>query len=125
MTDLIRSSADLKNRPDDGVLLATTETVQGFRVRKVLGIVRGNTIRTRHLGNDILAGFRTLVGGEIPEYTKMMAEAREQALDRLRAEAVARGANAVLGMRITTSTVMSGAAEILCYGTAVVLEPLE
>ena len=92
---------------------------------KVHGLARGNTIRARHIGNDILAAFKTLVGGEITEYTKMMAESREQALDRMRAEAVALGANAVVGLRFTTSTVMAGAAEILAYGTAVTAEPEE
>ena len=120
---MVRVAADLRGRPDSGMLLATTETVVGHRVVRVIGLVRGNTIRARHVGNDIVAVFRSLVGGEIMEYTKMIAESREQALDRLRAEAQARGANAVVGLRITTSTVMAGAAEILAYGTAVVLEP--
>ncbi len=112
-------SADLAHRPSDGLLMVTTDEVPGHRVERVIGLVRGNTIRARHVGNDILAAFRTLVGGEITEYTKMMAESREQSLDRLRAEATLRGANAVVGLRITTSTVMAGAAEILAYGTAV------
>ncbi len=116
------AAADMANRPGESLPLLTTDAMPGFRVVQVLGLVRGNTIRARHVGNDILAGFKTLVGGEISEYTKMMAESREQALDRLRAEAVERGANAVLGLRITTSTVMAGAAEILAYGTAVVVE---
>ena len=118
-----QAAADIHNRPDENVLLSTADVLPGFQVTKVVGLVRGNTIRARHLGNDILAGFKTLVGGEISEYTKMLAEAREQAIDRMRAEAVERGANAVVGMRFTTSTVMTGAAEILAYGTAVVVEP--
>lgn len=125
MTDraaMIKAAADLANRPD-GMLLVTTDAVPGHRVTKVLGLVRGNTIRARHVGSDIFAVFKTLVGGEIEGYTKMMAESREQSLDRMRAEAVARGANAIVGMRVTTSTVMQGAAEILAYGTAVVIEP--
>ena len=126
MTDaLVKASADLTHRPMDGVLLCTANELPGLRVKKCLGLVRGNTIRARHIGNDLLAAFKTLVGGEIAEYTKMMAESREQALDRLRAEAVARGANAVVALRFTTSTVMAGAAEILAYGTAVVVEPIE
>lgn len=100
----------------------TLENPPGFEVHEVLGLVRGNTIRARHLGNDILAALKTLVGGEISEYTKMMAESREQALDRMRAEASSLGANAVVGVRFTTSTVMQGAAEILAYGTAVVVD---
>ncbi len=117
-----RASADLTHRPGDGLLMVTTDEIPGKRVVKVVGLVRGNTIRARHVGNDILAALKTLVGGEISEYTKMMAEAREQALDRIRAETVARGANAVVGLRVTTSMVMTGAAEILVYGTAVVVE---
>lgn len=105
------------------LLLVTTETVPGHRVVRVLGLVRGNTVRVRHVGADILAGLRGLVGGEVNEYTSMLAQSREQALDRLRAEALAHGANAVIAMRITTSTVMHAAAEILAYGTAVVIEP--
>ncbi len=120
---LIRASADLVHRPSDGPLMTTTEVVPaGFTSVEVIGLVRGNTIRARHVGKDILAVFRTLVGGEITEYTKLLAEAREQSLDRMRAEAVALGANAILGVRFTTSMVMGGAAEILAYGTAVVLQ---
>ncbi len=125
MTNALTAAADLANRPDDGMLLFTTDITPGYRVVKVVGLVRGNTIRARHVGNDIIAAFRTLVGGEITEYTKMMAESREQSLDRMRAEAVARGANAVIALRVTTSTVMAGAAEILAYGTGVVLEPID
>jgi uncharacterized protein YbjQ (UPF0145 family) len=105
------------------MLITTTDEVPGYRVVHVLGLVRGNTVRTRHVGRDFLAGLKTIIGGEIASYTQMLAQAREQSLDRLRAEALGRGANAVVGMRITTSTVMGGAAEILAYGTAVVVEP--
>jgi len=122
---LVQAAADLSNRPDDGPLVLTTDDAPGFKVVRVIGLVRGNTIRARHVGKDIIAAFRTLVGGEIVEYTKLMAESREQSLDRMRAEAFARGANGILGARMTTSTVMGGAAEILAYGTAVVLEPAE
>ncbi|MCK6513850.1 YbjQ family protein [Myxococcota bacterium] len=123
MSSAITHQADLKNRPSDGLLLVTTPTLPGFRVLRVIGLVRGNTIRTRHVGNDIVAALRNLVGGEIPEYTKLMGESREQALDRMRAEALARGANAILGVQFTTAMVMAGAAEMLAYGTAVVVEP--
>jgi len=119
---MVKAAANLRGRPNNGMLLSTCETVPGHRIVKVIGMVRGNTIRARHVGNDIMAAFRTLVGGEITEYTKMMAESREQSLDRMRAEATLRGANAIVGMRVTTSTVMAGAAEILAYGTAVVIE---
>lgn len=120
----VRASADLQGRPQ-GLQVFTVEQVPGYRIVSVKGLVRGNTIRARHIGNDILAALRTIVGGEISEYTKMLAESREQALDRMRAEALARGANAVIGVRFTTSTVMANAAEILAYGTAVVLAPEE
>ncbi|MDH3458761.1 MAG: YbjQ family protein [Gemmatimonadota bacterium] len=97
--------------------------IVGHRVVKTLGIVRGNTIRARHLGRDILAGLKNIVGGEIEEYTKMMAEAREQATDRMVAEATRLGANAVTDVRFMTSYIMGAASEILAYGNAVVTEP--
>jgi len=120
-TRAIEAASDLAHRPG-GVLLVTTDQVPEARLVSVVGLVRGNTIRTRHVGHDIIAAFKSLVGGEISEYTKMMAESREQALDRLRAECVARGGNAVVGLRITTSMVMAGSSEILAYGTAVRVE---
>lgn len=104
------------------MIISTTETVAGRRIVRTLGLVRGNTIRARHLGRDILAVFRNLVGGEISEYTKLLGEAREQALDRMLEEARELGANAVVCARFSTSEVSSGAAEILAYGTAVVVE---
>ena len=104
------------------MIMTTTETIHGKRIVKTIGIVRGNTIRARHLGRDILAGLRNLVGGEIQEYTKLMAESREQALDRMRDEAERLGANAVIGLRFTTSFVSQAAAELLAFGTAVVVE---
>lgn len=105
--------------------LATAETLPGFRIVEAFGIVRGNSVRARHVGRDILAGFRNLMGGEIRDYTKMLAESREQALDRMIEQAMNVGANAIVGLRFTTSTVMSGAAELLAYGTAVRVEPIE
>jgi uncharacterized protein YbjQ (UPF0145 family) len=107
------------------MILVTTDEVPGRRVARVLGMVRGNTIRGRHVGKDILAHLRNAAGGEIHEYTKLMAEAREQAVDRMVEEATALGADAVLAVRFQTSEVMSGAAEMMCYGTAVVLAPAE
>jgi uncharacterized protein YbjQ (UPF0145 family) len=104
------------------MILVTTSTVHGKKITKVLGLVRGNTIRARHLGRDVMAGLKNLVGGEITDYTKMMAEAREQALDRLMEEARSLGANAVVSLRFATTTMMQGAAEFLTYGTAVVCE---
>ena len=104
------------------MIVTTTEALPGHRVTRVLGLVRGNTIRARHAGHDIIAGLRNLAGGEVREYTKMLAEAREQAIDRMLEEAERLGANACVGVRFQTSMVMRGAAEMLCYGTAVVLE---
>ena len=104
------------------MIVSTVSDVPGFRILKNLGLVRGSSIRARHLGKDVLALARNIAGGEIPEYTKMLAEAREQAVDRMLEEAAALGADAVIGLRFQTSTVMSGAAEMLCYGTAVSLE---
>jgi len=104
------------------MILATTDSIAGKRVVKTLGFVRGNTIRSRHIGKDILAGLRIIVGGEIHEYTKLMAEAREQAIDRMKEEATALGANAIVMVRFSTSEVANNAAEILVYGTAVVVE---
>lgn len=103
------------------MILTTSSTVAGKQIVKTLGIARGNTIRARHVGRDIMAALKTIVGGEIEEYTKMMAESREQSIDRMTAEARAMGANAVVDIRFSTSYIMSGAAEILVYGTAVVL----
>jgi uncharacterized protein YbjQ (UPF0145 family) len=104
------------------MIVTPSASVAGKRVVKTLGIAKGNTIRARHVGKDILAGLKNLVGGEIEEYTKMMAESREQAIDRMVADAKSTGANAVLDVRFSTSYIMGMAAEILVYGTAVVLE---
>lgn len=104
------------------MIISTTETVSGKRIVETLGLVRGNTIRARHIGRDIMAGLKNIVGGEIHEYTKLMGEAREQALDRMQVEAQLLGANAVLSVRFSTSVIMGGAAELLAYGTAVRVE---
>ncbi len=104
------------------MIVTTTSSIPGKRIVRTLGLVRGNTIRARHLGRDITASLRNLVGGEISEYTKLFAEAREQALDRMVEEAESLGANAVIEVRFTTSMVMSAAAELLAYGTAVIVE---
>jgi len=104
------------------MLIASTNDLPGHRVVKVLGLVRGNTVRTRHVGHDIMAKLKNLVGGEVLEYTKMMAECREQSLDRMKAEAEALGANAIIAVRFSTSEMMEAAAELLAYGTAVVVE---
>jgi uncharacterized protein YbjQ (UPF0145 family) len=104
------------------MILVSTDFIHGKTVKKTLGLVKGNTIRARHLGRDIAAGLRNIVGGEIRDYTKMMAESREQALDRMVEDAEAMGANAVLNVRFTTSMIMQSASEILAYGTAVIVE---
>ncbi|MEQ9399665.1 MAG: YbjQ family protein [Longimicrobiales bacterium] len=101
------------------MIVVTTPSVAGMKVTETLGLVRGNSIRSRHIGRDILAMLRNLAGGEVREYTKMMAEAREQAIDRMVEEAQALEADAVVSVRFQTAEVMSGAAEMLCYGTAV------
>lgn len=105
------------------MIVTTTFEIPGYVVTETLGLVRGNTIRARNIGKDILAILRNLAGGEVREYTKMLAEAREQAIDRMLEEAESLGANAVVGVRFQTSMVMQGAAEMLCYGTAVTVEP--
>jgi uncharacterized protein YbjQ (UPF0145 family) len=105
------------------MLVVTSETVANHRVVRTLGFVRGNTIRARHVGKDILAGLRNIVGGEIHEYTKLMAESREQTVDRMIAEAEQLGANAIIAARFTTSVIVGGAAELLAVGTAVMIEP--
>jgi uncharacterized protein YbjQ (UPF0145 family) len=104
------------------MLLSTTDIISERKIIKQLGLVRGNTIRARHIGKDIMAGMRNIVGGEVTEYTKLMAESREQALDRMIEEAKKLGANAVVGLRFSTAEVMHHAAEILVYGTAVIVE---
>jgi len=104
------------------MILVTTPTVPGKTIKETLGLVRGNTIRARHIGHDIKAAFRNLIGGEVVEYTKLMAESREQAIDRMVAAAQELNADAVVSLRFTTSMIMGGAAELLAYGTAVVVE---
>ena len=103
------------------MIVCTTNDVPGAEIAEVLGVARGNTIRARHLGRDIMAGLKGLVGGEVESYTKLMAESREQAIARMIEHAEALGADAILGMRLTTSVLMTTAAEILAYGTAVKL----
>jgi len=104
------------------LIIATTEAVASMRTVKVLGLVRGSTVRARHLGRDFLAGLRTLVGGEVIEYTRLLAEAREEAVRRMEESAEDLGADAIVSMRLMTSMVIGGAAEILAYGTAVLVE---
>ena len=103
------------------MLISTQDTIAEYEIVETFGLVRGNTIRARHVGKDILAVLRMLVGGEVTEYTKMLAESREQAIDRMVEDAKSKGANGIVGVRFTTSGIMQGAAELLAYGTAVKL----
>ena len=104
------------------MIITTSDTIAGKQIKETKGLVRGNTIRARHMGHDFMASLRGVVGGEITNYTKMMAESREQAIDRMIEEAEAVGANAIVGLRFSTSMIMQNAAEILAYGTGVVIE---
>ena len=104
------------------MIVTTSGQIEGKAIAKTIGLVKGSTIRARHLGKDIMAGLRGVVGGEITEYTKMMAEAREEAIQRMIEDAEKKGANAVVSMRFGTSMIMQNAAEVLAYGTGVVLE---
>ena len=104
------------------MIVVTAGTIEGKVVTRTLGLCRGNTIRARHIGKDIMAGLRGIVGGEVSEYTKLLAESREQALDRMVDEARSLGANAIIDVRFETSMVMQGSAELLAYGTAVVVK---
>ena len=104
------------------MIVVTTETIEGKRIVRNLGLVRGNTVRARHVGRDVLAGLKNIVGGEIHDYTKLLAESREQALDRMVDEARSLGANAIVATRFMTSQVSTGMAELLAFGTAVVVE---
>jgi len=101
------------------MMIATTETIVGREVVETLGLVRGATVRSKHIGTDIMAGLRNVVGGEMKGYSSMLAGAREQALDRMAEEARRLGADAIVGFRMETSSIMSGASEIVAYGTAV------
>jgi uncharacterized protein YbjQ (UPF0145 family) len=104
------------------MIMTTSNQVDGQTITKTIGVVKGSTIRAKHIGKDIMAGFRNLAGGEITEYTLMMAEAREEAVKRMTEDATKQGANAIVGMRFATSMVMQNAAEVLAYGTGVVIE---
>ena len=104
------------------MIIVTSSHIEGKKTVKTLGMVRGSTIRARNVGRDMVAGLRRIVGGEISEYTKLMAEAREQSIQRMTEQAEGLGANAIVDTRFVTSMVMSGASELLVYGTAVVIE---
>lgn len=104
------------------MIVTTTDRIEGRRIVEVRGLVMGNAVRARAIGRDIMAALRNIVGGEIPEYTRLLAESRQEALKRLEQEAERAGANAVVGLRFTTAAVLQGASEMLAYGTAVVVE---
>lgn len=105
------------------MLLVNTETIPGYRIVEVKGLVQGNTIRAKHVGRDILASFKNIIGGELKAYTELLTESRKQATERMIDEANALNANAVLNVRFSTSSIAQGAAELYAYGTAVILEP--
>jgi uncharacterized protein YbjQ (UPF0145 family) len=107
------------------MIITTTATIEGKKIVKNLGMVTGNTVRARHIGKDILAVFRNIVGGEVYEYTKLLAESREQALDRMKMQAESLGANAIIETRFASTEVMNNGAEILAYGTAVIIEDVK
>lgn len=104
------------------MIVVNTETIAGYTVREVKGLVQGNTIRAKHFGRDFAAGLKNLVGGELKGYTELLVEARRQALERMLAQAEQLGANAVVNVRFTTSAITQGAAELYAYGTTVVVE---
>ena len=107
---------------DTKIIVVTSPTVPGKTIIRTLGLVSGNTVRARHVGKDILAGLRNIVGGEINEYAKLLAESREQAIARMVAQAERLNANAVVSMQFSTSVIMGGAAEMMAYGTAVIVD---
>ena len=104
------------------MIIATSDSIPGVRITKVLGLARGNSVRARHVGRDIMAGLRNIVGGEVQEYAKLLADSRQEAVARMVQRAEEMGANAIVATRFITAGIMGGAAEILAYGTAVVIE---
>lgn len=106
------------------MIVVNTETVAGYQVIQVKGIVQGNTVRAKHAGRDIAAGLKNLVGGELKGYTELLTESRREAIERMMGQAQQLGANAIVNVRFTTSAVTSGAAELYAYGTAVVVQPI-
>lgn len=104
------------------MIITTTEGIAGREISETVGMVRGSTVRARNIGRDIFAGIKNIIGGEISEYTKLLADSREQAMQRMIQDAERAGANAIVGVRFTTSAVMQGSSEILAYGTAVKLK---
>lgn len=114
-----RRRRNSRNMKKNNVIVATTETIPGKNVREVLGIVKGSTVRSRNVGRDIGAGLKSLIGGEVKTYTQMSSDARDEAYNRMVNNAISMGADAVIGMRFSTSMIMQGASEMLAFGTAV------
>ena len=106
------------------MIIVNTESVAGYKITAVKGLVQGNTVRAKNVGRDLMAGLKNLVGGELKGYTELLTESRQQAMNRMEAEAAALGANAIVNVRLTTSSVAAGAAELYAFGTAVVLTPI-
>jgi uncharacterized protein YbjQ (UPF0145 family) len=113
---------EVKKRGESGMIIVTTDFVPGKEVKELRGFVRGSTVQAKHIGKDIVAGLKTILGGEISEYSELMEEARHQAIERMKEDAAQKGANAVIAVRLETSAVMQNASEIIAYGTAVTLE---
>lgn len=107
------------------MIVVNTETIPGMRIVSLKGMVQGNTIRSKHIGRDLMAGLKNIVGGELKGYTELLTESRREAMDRMLAQAEALGANAVVNVRFSTSAVTQGAAELYAYGTAVIAEPAQ
>ena len=107
------------------MLIVNTETIPGFNIVRVMGLVQGNTIRAKHAGRDIMAGLKNIVGGELKGYTQLLTESRREAMERMIAQANELGANAVVNVRFSTSSITQGAAELYAYGTAVVVQPVQ
>lgn len=104
------------------MIVVTTNDIPGKEIVETIGLVKGSTVRCRHIGKDIMSSFKTVVGGEMTEYNEMLIEARQMAIERMVKDAESRGANAIVGLRLVSSAVMQGAAEMVAYGTAVVVK---
>jgi uncharacterized protein YbjQ (UPF0145 family) len=113
---------EVKEKGESGMIIVTTDFVPGKEVKELRGFVKGSTVQAKHIGKDIVAGLKTILGGEISEYSELMEEARHQAIERMKEDAALKGANAVIAVRLETSAVMQNASEIIAYGTAVTVE---
>lgn len=123
LSDVLEENMEeVKEKGESGMIIVTTDYVPGKEVKELKGFVRGSTVQAKHIGKDIVAGLKTILGGEISEYSELMEEARHQAIERMKTDAVQKGANAVIAVRLETSAVMQNASEIIAYGTAVTVE---